>query len=91
MPSDSHPIRLTSKNADGSYELAAGVTREELLARLGAHEDVLAFLRAEHDDAAARIARLRDEGSVRSATYRQLVANRITLKGILDRFTDAGL
>ena len=88
---DARPVRLTCVSADGSYELAPGADGADLVARLGAHEDALASLRAEYADAAAQIDRLRDEGRTRTATYRQLVANRITLKGILDRFAEVGL
>lgn len=92
MPVDTNPERLTSKNAvAGIYEPAAGISRGQLIDRLGRHEDVLAALRREYADAEVQIALLRDEGRIRSATYHQLVANRITLKSVLAHFTDAGL
>ncbi|MBS5450514.1 MAG: hypothetical protein KHY83_06465 [Coriobacteriia bacterium] len=83
--------RLTSRGADGSYATVSDATSSAFLDRLGRHEDVLEALRAEYDDALAKIERLRVEGRVHTATYRQLVANRITLKSVLERYADAGL
>lgn len=91
MSFDASLTRLTSKNAAGAYEVPSDVSREELVERLGRHEEVLVALREEYADAEAQIARMRDEGRVRAATYHQLVANRITLKSVLSRFADADL
>ncbi len=83
--------RLTSKGPDGSYVAAPDVERGVLLDRLGRHEDVLESLQVEYNDTLAQIERLRAENRVHTATYRQLVANRITLKSVLGRYADAGL
>ena len=93
--SDATPVtltpRLTAVGKGGAYDAAPDISREQLIERLGRHEDVLAVLRQEYADAEAQLARLRDEGRIRTATYHQLVANRITLKSVLGRFSDAGL
>ncbi len=53
-----------------------------------------AFARGVHDDLAhikAQMAEMRDEGRTKTATYQQLLANRMTLEQIEERLADAGL
>ena len=56
--------------------------------RLGAYDAFTAEVRAELADVSARMEELRSENKVKTATYRQLFATRITLKDI-DRRLDA--
>ena len=56
--------------------------------RLGAYDAFAAEVRAELADVSARMEELRSESKVKTATYRQLFATRITLKDI-DRRLDA--
>ncbi len=56
--------------------------------RLGAYDAFAAEVRAELADVSARMEALRSENKVKTATYRQLFATRITLKDI-DRRLDA--
>lgn len=56
--------------------------------RLGAYDAFAAEVRAELADVSARMEELRSENKVKTATYRQLFATRITLKDI-DRRLDA--
>ena len=56
--------------------------------RLDAYDAFAAEVRAELADVSARMEELRSENKVKTATYRQLFATRITLKDI-DRRLDA--
>ena len=56
--------------------------------RLDAYDAFAAEVRAELADVSARMEVLRSENKVKTATYRQLFATRITLKDI-DRRLDA--
>lgn len=56
--------------------------------RLDAYDAFAAEVRAELADVSARMEALRSENKVKTATYRQLFATRITLKDI-DRRLDA--
>ena len=56
--------------------------------RLGAYDAFAAEVRAELADVSARMEELRSENKVKTATYRQLFATRVTLKDI-DRRLDA--
>ena len=59
--------------------------------RLAAFDDFAAGVRAELVDVAARMDALRAENKVKTATYRQLFATRITLKDIDRRLAERGL
>ena len=53
-----------------------------------------AFVRGVHDElqqTEAQMRELADAGRTRTATYQQLMANRMTLRQIVDRLEDAGL
>ena len=59
--------------------------------RLAAFDGFAAEVRAELADVAARMDALRAENKVKTATYRQLFAERITLKDIDRRLAERGL
>ncbi|HIU04748.1 MAG TPA: hypothetical protein IAD14_04715 [Candidatus Coprousia avicola] len=59
--------------------------------RLAAYEAFAAEVRAELGDVSERMEVLRAENKVKTATYRQLFATRITLKDIDRRLTAHGL
>lgn len=59
--------------------------------RLAAYDAFARQVRAELADTCARMDGLRDAGRVRSATYRQLFAARITLRDIDRRLSELGL
>lgn len=59
--------------------------------RLAAYEAMQAFVRAEYDRAAARMAELRAAGREKSATYRQMMGNKLTYQNILDLYKIYGL
>ena len=59
--------------------------------RLAAYEAFAAEARAELGDVSRRMEALRAENKVKTATYRQLFATRITLKDIDRRLTAHGL
>ncbi|MBM6774840.1 hypothetical protein [Olsenella profusa] len=60
-------------------------------ARLVAYDAFAADVRAELADTCARMERLAAEGRVRTATYRQLFAARVTLREIVRRLAEHGL
>lgn len=59
--------------------------------RLDAYDAFAAEVRAELADVSARMEALRSENKVKTATYRQLFATRITLKDIDRRLVARGL
>ena len=59
--------------------------------RLGAYDAFADEVRAELADVTERRERLRAENKVKTATYRQLFATRITLKDIDRRLSEHGL
>lgn len=59
--------------------------------RADACERFIASVRAELAQADERMERLRNAGKVKTVTYRQLFANRSTLKEIDRRLRDVGL
>lgn len=59
--------------------------------RLDAYDAFAAEVRAELADVSARMEVLRSENKVKTATYRQLFATRITLKDIDRRLVARGL
>ena len=59
--------------------------------RLGAFEALAAEVRAELAADEARMAELRSQGKVKTATYRQLFASRSMLRDICRRLDEHGL
>lgn len=59
--------------------------------RLAAYDAFAADVRAELAATKERMAELADEGKVKTATYRQLFAARVTLKEIDARLAERGL
>ena len=59
--------------------------------RLASYEAFAADVRTELADVAVRMERLRAENKVKTATYRQLFAARVTLKDIDRRLSERGL
>lgn len=59
--------------------------------RLAAYDAFAADVRLELERTAGRMDELRAAGQVKTATYRQLFANRATLRGIDRRLAERGL
>lgn len=59
--------------------------------RLEAFETMLADVQRREREEATELERLRSEGRTRTATYRQLVANRLTYRAILSLYEEYGL
>lgn len=59
--------------------------------RLAAYEEFAADVRREYADVEAQMDELKAQGKVKTATYRQLFATRITLKDIDRRLRSRGL
>ncbi len=60
-------------------------------ARLDAFERMLADVRHNHDELAARLERLKAEGKTKSATFRQYLGNKMTYQYLLSLYEDYGL
>ncbi len=85
------PARLTERDASGAPRLVAGAAPDDALARLAAYEDLRAELSARLAGTLAQVGELRAAGKVKTVTYRQLAANRATLRELLGYFEDRGL
>lgn len=59
--------------------------------RLAAYEEFASDVRREYADVEAQMDELKAQGKVKTATYRQLFATRITLKDIDRRLRSRGL
>ena len=60
-------------------------------ARLAAFEAMMAEVEAQYREAEARMADLKARGRERSATYRQLLGNKLTLRQLLSLYESHGL
>lgn len=76
--------RLTIRTPDG-IQLQNGVLLETALERLAALEDAEAALQQELADVNGKMELLRTQDKTRTATYRQLIADRFTLQELLHR------
>lgn len=54
--------------------------------RLAAFEEMLVFVQNEYEKTAARMETLKAEGREKSATYRQLMGNKLTYQNILSMY-----
>ena len=54
--------------------------------RLKAFEDMLAAILKQYDDTTEKMAKLKAEGKEKSATYRQLFANKLQLQAMLSYY-----
>jgi hypothetical protein len=59
--------------------------------RLGAFETMLADVQRRESEEGIELDRLRSEGLTRTATYRQLVANRLMYRAVLSLYEEYGL
>ena len=59
--------------------------------RLAAFEAMLAEVEAQYRETEARMADLKARGGERSATYRQLLGNKLTLRQLLSLYESHGL
>ena len=59
--------------------------------RLAAYDRLYRDLLAERDGVAARMDALRAEGKTRTATYRQLLTDKLTLQNLIGRFAAYGI
>jgi hypothetical protein len=59
--------------------------------RLEAFETMLADVQRRESEEGIELDRLRSEGRTRTATYRQLVANRLTYRAVLSLYEEYGL
>ncbi len=59
--------------------------------RLKAFEDMLEAILKQYDDTTEKMVKLKAEGKERTATYRQLFANKLQLQAILSYYRTYGL
>ena len=59
--------------------------------RLAAYDRLYRDLLAERDSVAARMDALRSDGKPRTATYRQLLTDKLTLQNLISRFAAYGI
>lgn len=78
--------RLTEKKGPGSYGLLPGAGLETALLRLGRYEDMYGALLAEREKLRRDLERLKAQGRTNTVTYKQLLANKLTVMGLLSRF-----
>ena len=63
---------------------------EDIL-RLERYDAFAASVRADLADVKSRMVGLRAQGRAKTATYQQLMANKLVLEGIIERLEDCGL
>lgn len=78
-------MKRMTQMAQGRAALAEGRRLEEALNRLAQYEALHQSLEQQLADTLARLDALRAQGRTGSATYRQLLAQKLTLKDLLAR------
>ena len=78
-------MKRMTQMAQGLAALAEGRRLEEALDRLAHYEALHQSLEQQLADTLARLDALRTQGRTGSATYRQLLAQKLTLKDLLAR------
>lgn len=73
--------RLTTKNENG-YTVS---DIEASVKRLGCFEDMYESLENELADTVSKMEKLKAEGKIKSVTYNQLFANKLTVMNIISR------
>ena len=80
-------MRLTRKNENGIYELTDTEQLSEAIQRLGQAEDALENLTQQYHAMEAKLEAQRSQGrGTRSATFNRLLAEKMMLSGMLERF-----
>ena len=82
--------RMT-KRQDGSVQLNDGYEQAGALERLARYEDMLEALLAERHKIEETLKTLKAEAKSNTVTYRQLLANKLMLMSLIDRFKVYGL
>ena len=85
-------MRLTRRTADGSYELINPQDLEAAVRRLGQAEDALDNLAGQYHAMEQKLEAQRSQGrGSRSAVFNRLLAEKMMLSGMLERFRFFGL
>ena len=80
-------MRLTRKNENGIYELTDTEQLSEAIQRLGQAEDALENLTQQYHAMEAKLEAQRSQGrGTRSVTFNRLLAEKMMLSGMLERF-----
>jgi len=83
-------IRFTEKNANGFYSVPAA-DHEKAIQRLGAFEDAYDSLLSSQEQIPAELADLRLQGKDKTATYKEMVAQKLINNNIAIFFERHGL
>ena len=80
-------MRMTRKNADGTYELTDTEQLAAAIQRLGQAEDALESLTEQYHAMEAKLDAQRSQGrGTRSVTFNRMLAEKMMLSGMLERF-----
>lgn len=82
--------RYTGKTEQG-YQIQNMETMNEAVTRLGQLEDMYEALQAELGHTTSQLQQLSAQGKTKSASYRQLFGNKLTLQGLISRFEIYGM
>lgn len=82
--------RYTGKTEQG-YQIRNMKTMDDAVTRLGRLEDMYEALQAELSNTTSQLQQLSVQGKTKSATYRQLFGNKLTLQGLISRFEIYGM
>lgn len=74
--------RITKKQIDGSWTVCSSAAAIE---RLAQYECMQEALEQEYQTVCTKMESLRSDGRKKSATYRQLLGNKLQLRDLLDR------
>lgn len=78
-------MRLTRKENE-VYVLTENTDAELAIEKLGKLEDMYDRLLAEYENTETQLQTLKEQGKVKSVTYRQQFANKLKLKELIGRF-----
>ncbi len=80
-------LRMTVRQKDGSYELLDPDQLREAVQRLGQAEDALESLTEQYHSMEAKLESQRNQGhGTRSAVFNRMLAEKLMLSGMLERF-----
>lgn len=85
-------MRMTKKLPDGSYELTDPDQLRDAIQRLGQAEDALESLSEQYHAMEAKLEAERSRGhGTRSVTFNRMLAEKLMLSGMLERFRFHGV
>ena len=82
--------RITVPGPDGGFSVPAGLEREAA-ERLGRYEDAHGRLLARQEELAGRMEALKAQGKQKTAQFRELVAEKLTIQNTLTLWETYGI